>query len=355
MQKMARPHKPWFRKQTQQWYVEIDGTQHCLGPDKDEAIRRFHKLMATKPKPPPGHIAVILDSFLGWTQAHRSPRTYKWYKDLLQAFVTRYPTLRLRDAKPRHLEDWANEGKGKRAKITAVKRAMNWAVKRGDIPVNPFAAVKRPEVPRRDRLITPEDFTVLLANVKDQCFRDLLEFSWETGCRPHEAKILEPTHVDLENAVCVICKKHAKGKKRPRVIYLTDKAIEILKRNMSKDGVIFRNRNGRAWTANAVRCRFKRLEKKVGTRYCQYLLRHAWTTRKLVAGVDPHIVAALAGHRDARMIDLHYSRASHQHKFLVEQSRKDADERLVREEVAVADLPACRVKFIRPPPARTPS
>jgi hypothetical protein len=82
---------------------------------------------------------------------------------------------------------------------------------------SPFAAVERPEVARRDELITPEDFAVLLSNIKDQCFRDLVEFSWETGCRPHESKIPEAARIDLDKAVCVIPKEDAKGEKaRPR-------------------------------------------------------------------------------------------------------------------------------------------
>jgi len=60
MQEMARPHKPWFRKQTRQWYVEIEGTQHCLGPDKDEAIGQFHDLMATSTRPHCSHFRQLL-------------------------------------------------------------------------------------------------------------------------------------------------------------------------------------------------------------------------------------------------------------------------------------------------------
>ena len=42
------PHlpKPFFKKSRGAWYVEIDGTQHNLGPDKDKAFRRYHQLMA---------------------------------------------------------------------------------------------------------------------------------------------------------------------------------------------------------------------------------------------------------------------------------------------------------------------
>ncbi len=40
-----RTPKPWFRKQNQTWYIQIDGKQHRLGKDRAEAFAKFHQLM----------------------------------------------------------------------------------------------------------------------------------------------------------------------------------------------------------------------------------------------------------------------------------------------------------------------
>ena len=42
------PHhpKPYFRKSRELWYVQIDGQQFNLGPNKEEAFRQYHRLMA---------------------------------------------------------------------------------------------------------------------------------------------------------------------------------------------------------------------------------------------------------------------------------------------------------------------
>ena len=134
-----------------------------------------------------------------------------------------------------------------------------------------------------------------------------------------------PGSVSKPNAgVCMISYREAKGKQEARAVYLTDKAVEILKRNW-REGIIFRNTRGEPWTSNAVRCRFERLEEKVGKRYCQYLLRHSFITRKLLAGVDSHVVVQLVGHKDGRMIDKHYSKIAQNHKFLAEQAKRDVD------------------------------
>ena len=48
------PHypKPFFKPSRKTWYVQIGPRQHNLGPDRDEAFRRYHELMAEKPQPP---------------------------------------------------------------------------------------------------------------------------------------------------------------------------------------------------------------------------------------------------------------------------------------------------------------
>ena len=280
--------------------------------------------MASQPETPSAiQLVVILDKFLDWVQVHR-PASYRWYKDYIESFDAEYPDLEVDKIKVHHVEEWSSKGKGKRGKITAIKRALNWAVEMEHIDVNPVARMKRPEVGHRDEFIEHGDFKILLDSVKDECFKDLLAFSWETGCRPQEATGLRDDQVDFGNQYCMISYREAKGKREARAVYLTDKAVEILKRNW-REGIIFRNTRGEPWTSNAVRCRFERLEEKVGKRYCQYLLRHSFITRKLLAGVDSHVVVQLVGHKDGRMIDKHYSKIAQNHKFLAEQAKRDVD------------------------------
>jgi integrase len=322
---MPRPPKPWFRKFTGTWYVNIGGQQINLGKDKKEAFRQFHEIMAEKPTVSGEHLAVILDKFLDWTQAERSPATYRWYRDFLQSFKDTHPMLLVRDLKPHHVEEWA-AGKSKRAKITAMKRALNWAEEMGHVARSPIARMSRPEVGSRVDTVTPEEYANLLSHVSDREFRDLLEFSLETGTRPQESKALEASQVDFDRSLCVIHYLDAKGKRKTRVIYLTERAEEILVPLVKKhtSGELFRNTRGDPWTANAVRCRFDRLEKKIGRRLTQYAFRHTWITEKLAAGVDSHIVAKLAGHSSTRELDRTYSHVADDYKFMLEQARRKA-------------------------------
>ena len=80
------------------------------------------------------------------------------------------------------------------------------------------------------------------------------------------------------------------------MIYLpTERAIDAVKAGM-KDDYIFTNSRGQAWTCFAVCSRFIRIQEATGIRINQYSLRHTFITQQLLAGVDSHVVATLAGH-----------------------------------------------------------
>jgi len=80
------PHfpKPYFRKGRGLWYVQIDGRQINLGPDRDDAFQHYHRLMG-EPRQrhvASGSLAGVIDAFLEWVDRNRSPATYEWYPRL---------------------------------------------------------------------------------------------------------------------------------------------------------------------------------------------------------------------------------------------------------------------------------
>src|SRR6185369_3282067 len=93
-----------------------------------------------------------------------------------------------------------------------------------------------------------------------------LEFSWETGARPQETVRVEARYVNLSRGRVEIPPSQAKGKKRWRIIYLTERAEEIVRRLMLKhpDGKLFRTIDGTPWRGCAINCRFTRLQAALG-------------------------------------------------------------------------------------------
>ena len=337
---MARTPKPWYRKDRKAWFVTIAGTRHNLGPDRELAFQQFHELMAqpAQCRVDGKSVTAIFDAFLDWTKKNREVGTYEWYRDRLTWFSQFVPqgqsfavkNLLSNELKPYHVQKWIDSKEcsdgHKRGCITAVKRAMSWAEKMGYIDRNPIARMEKPSQGRRDVVIREDEFEHLVAHYQeDQSFRDLLTIAWETGARPQEILMVEARHVELKNSRWVFPKEEAKGKKRTRVVYLTETALEMTERRVEQfpEGVLFRNSKGEPWKRNAVNCRFRRLEKHIGRRLCLYHFRHSFATRMIESGVDALVVAALMGHSDLSMLGRTYAHLTQNSENLLNHLRQN--------------------------------
>jgi integrase len=275
---------------------------------------------------------VLFDAFLDWVQQFRSQGTYDWYHNYLQSFSEFLgPKVKLSDLKPHHVTQWISERYAKqkdntiRAAIRSVQRACNWAVREGYIVKSPVASVEKPQQTRREVYLTPAQWEQMFKLATDDPERDLLSFLREAGCRPQEIRVIEAKH--LMDGMVIFPPSEAKGKRRARVIHLTDKPREIVERlaNLHPTGPIFRKRKGDPWTRNAIRCRFRKFKEKLGIPdLCSTVIRHVYITDALQNGVDPVSLAELVGHVDLSMIQRHYSHIYRNHEFLKQQAEKAA-------------------------------
>ena len=272
------PHypKPFFRKDRQLWYVQLDGRQINLGPDRAAAFAQYRDLMA-EPKPAPvvtaaaGQFVVVLcDKFLDWVERHRSAGTYQWYWWRLQSFARRYPKLTIDELRPYHVQEWIDaqtiSPTTQRNCIRAVKRAIKWARQQGYIESSPLTELEAPSAERREVLISEAQYVQLLDAIRDPNFYDLVVTSWETGCRPQESLRVEARHVDLKNQRWVFPKSESKTRQLSRVVYLTDTALTITAELVKKYpiGPLFRNSYSESWTNYAIQCAFRRVKTRVG-------------------------------------------------------------------------------------------
>jgi integrase len=344
---MAPVPKPWWRSARKAWYVQIEGVSYKLGPDKDEADREFHRLMAMTPEQRAPKVeapsssgptvAEIFEKYLEWCSKHRAPRTYDWYKDHIQSFVDALPILAdempVLDLKPFHVVEWADRHPSwgacyRRGAIVGIQRPMNWAAKLGYIVASPIPYIEKPQPTRREQVVTVEEWESIRDHYPEgDCFRDLLEFAWETGCRPQEVKAIEARHVQLAAHRVVFPAKEAKGKKRIRVIYMTVRAEEIIRKlvKLRPKGLLFLNAKGRAWNYESMNCRFGRLKKHLGVKYCGYSLRHGFCQKMLESGADHLTVAQLMGHANGTMVAQTYQHLGQAHGHLEEALRKGTE------------------------------
>ena len=268
-------------------------------------------------------LRLIIERYLDWCGKQRAPRTVDWYKGHLDGFLAylgNQAHMPVTNLKPYHVVEWVDSHQNwgdtyRRGAIVAVQRAMNWAEGMGHIAASPVKIIKKPPARRRDNPMTPEDFQAFLARLPvDDPFRDLFLFLWHSGCRPQEARHIEPRHVQLVQERIVIPKEEAKGKRYPRVIYLHGPALELVTRLMvvRTEGKLFRNVRGRPWTKYAVCNRMYRLSRATGRKMALYDTRHGFATRKLVQGHDHLTIAELMGHRDGTMISKVYGHLDRQ-------------------------------------------
>ena len=146
----------------------------------------------------------------------------------------------------------------------------------------------------------------------------------ETGCRPEEVRAVESRHFDRTGRCWMFPRAESKGKKRSRIVHLTDKAYEICERLARKQlpglsSVIARITDRLAMSLDT-RC--NRLAKKLGFRVTPYSVRHTFATDAILKGVDLQTIATIMGHVDLRMLSRIYQHISRRSDFIKEGLRK---------------------------------
>jgi integrase len=190
-----------------------------------------------------------------------------------------------------------------------IQRAFRWALKQKLIASNPVEHVEKPGKRKREVFYTREEYERILGVFPDQRMKDVVITAWETGCRPQELFAVEARHVDLAGKRWLFELKNSKGKRKHRIVYLSDAAFEVTKRLVAEHpaGPLFRHADDGRWDKETVGRRFARKKKKLGKRYCLYGFRHSFAQRKLIEGTDPMTVAILLGHSNTNMLAQHYS------------------------------------------------
>ena len=207
---MARPNRIWFRKDIGWWMITLGGKKVRLAQGKENkklAEQKFHELailQARVPEAPSARVADVIESFLAWAKRHRSEETlrnYVWYG---QQFSEHSGYLLVSELKPIHLTRWIDTKQwGQTTEHNArrsLHRAFSWACEEGIIPANPLKGIRCPKGRVRERIMTREEYTVLMKH-GGKAFRRLLFTLRHTGCRPKEARLLKWSQVQGDHWV----------------------------------------------------------------------------------------------------------------------------------------------------------
>ncbi len=210
-----------------------------------------------------------------------------------------YGKMPISELKPLHIDQWlhahATWKGGRRTRVQAVKRALNYAVESGLIPANPIRGKRLAPQNARVTYLTPEQETALI-DAANPAFAMAIKVGIRTGARPGcEFGKLTARHVIDHGDKMEWRFGPNEGKRtranRTRVIRITDpEIIAIVREQIAKhpDGVIFRNTLNEGWTRDCISRSFRETRKRAeltGVQFdkdaCMYSCRHTYAKRTL--------------------------------------------------------------------------
>lgn len=269
-------------------------------------------------------IRTVIRKFLSWAEGALSQATVNAYRHQLTKFNRQVPNKVVCRLRPIDLTAWAKSWH----EVQAIVRVCNWAVHDAKlIRINPLGRVRKPARGMRRRILTPQELARLCRRSRPapRCFLLALR---ETMARPQEIRAaswdqlqadLPGMSIDdaLASGHALIVQQEYKDcarrgdTSRPRVLLVSRRLGRLIlrlgKTQTDRQGVIFKNSRGKAWTRNAVRCLLRRLRRRLqlasdarGENVTAYTVRHSLATWAAALGVVDRTLADLLGHVETR-------------------------------------------------------
>lgn len=345
---MPRRSGIWPRKD-RGWYCYHHGRQIALGHDRQAAEQEFHRLKSQDAPAQPGRATVrdLVDRYRRWAAERVRANTYDLYHKSLEDWIGLHGPRRAADIRPFHVTDWLDRHKGwngstRHLRATIVKIWSAWATEQGHLDVDRLRGMRLPGIAKRQPA-SRESIEAMIA-VSEGEFRDFVVVLFDTGCRPGEIRALESAFLDLK-----VSTARVHGKAGERVIGLTARAVEILRRNAAThpEGALLRAPNGRPWALTSLRNYFGRACKAAGVEHvCPYDLRHRFWERAIEGGADSVAIARQLGHTDLSMITNRYSHPTAAQLCAVVSAADSIRSRVAeaREQMKAENTPAAQTK-----------
>jgi integrase len=231
----------WWRESKSCYYTTIDGKQKPLAKTLKQSKTKLQRLLTGSipgPDDPGISFAKLADQFLEHSQAENEKETFDVHRLFLQSFVDFVGKQRRINALcAADLDKWCRkqttwcENTCVRAKAI-VLAALNYGLKKLNLPSHPLRHVRPGTCGSRDRYLTAEERQKIRDAVKGP-FADYLFALEQTGARPFsEVAKVTAQDADLQGGTWTLAKwkNSRKQKGNKRVIYLTDSMIDLTRR-----------------------------------------------------------------------------------------------------------------------------
>lgn len=169
------------------------------------------------------------------------------------------------------------------------------------------------------RPLTEAEYQAMLDHATDQHWRDYITFLRLTAARPGEAAALCWPMIDWAGGFATL-KQHktVKKTKRPRLIPLSDQAIELLcglearardrANGADPDGHCFLNEAGRKWSSQCLTKRLETVRRRAGLGLDAHLhgIRKLALSHWAAMGMPIKLASVIAGHSDTKITEQIY-------------------------------------------------
>jgi len=310
-----------YHKWTKQFYVTRSSRRIYLGPDKEEALKRYHRLglgvaLIQQEATLPIEITTkeLANRFIAAQQANwRNPEeTLKCYKGWLGRFIEDHSRLRVADFTVEQFASWkiSLKRRGYSAEsinhyLSAVRAMFSFAEETELIQKAPkLTRIKNEAKPKPGTnvkpLYTPDNIRLLLEQANIQ-MKAMIMLALNCGFGPKDIQDLTWDHIDGERVTLPrsktgVCQTYLLW---PETLQLLNEIKEQRSFRISKiadlksaddtGGCIFLTRFKKPWNKDSIAEQFSKLCKKAGVPcFGFYRLRHcASTAMSLVA--TPHV------------------------------------------------------------------
>jgi integrase len=337
-----KPTMNWT-KSRKQYTVTVAGRFYLLGTDKEEAERQYRFLLNKhdlgEPVETNPTFSSVADQWLEHVRKDHDPERFRLCMARLEEFVLFVgENTKVRDLRPRHVEDWiaSKTGVTKPGTIRQYKSiilaALNWAAgkKVRLIPSNPLKGlIELPEGESRGGdVVWPRKVYEMVVKHANRAFADVVRILAWTGARPSTICRVEARHYlphlklwDVE-AMYRGRKSLVKYVKR---IWLPPQAVALVERlnKLHPEGPIFRNSKGEPWSPQTLGVYMYQMQHKFKPTkgldwpeqgVCLYGLRHTFATDFIKQFPDRiEYLRELLGHKDLKMIRQHYGHLYDEH------------------------------------------
>lgn len=269
-------------------------------------------------------LADAVGRFLVWSERNNAPRTVAVYRLYLRRFLAWAGDRPLASLTPALVSTWSR----KFHPVQAVQRLAAWCHKEErSIACNPLEGMRKQTTGKRLRILSQPEAIALLRGTCP-AFRRFLLALRESIARPQEIRavrwidIRQPGGAPADSAAIYAGRsffliEDGKGFNRRtdqssvRIVPISPRLGRLLLRLRAADASeatpLFRNSRGKPWSANAVRCRLRRLRGRAGVtadargeNVVAYSWRHTGATAAAAAGLRDFTLAQILGHASPR-------------------------------------------------------